>query len=651
MNMIRLFQKIYKVGRYDNYIKSALSEEQEPEDFKQFNLLYGENGTGKTTLTHILRSLQGSNELLLKKTTFDYADSPEVHLISSDLNKPDLVYQNFEWSQYEPNLEIFDVHFINENIYTGLEIQNNHKKRLFEIILGDKGIQLKKEIQALKLRVQKGNKIIRETTKSLENNIAQAYPAIEYAHLEADPDIEEKIYLKEIELQTAKNQRKIQRKETLSILPTIDLPFEIAAGTAIFKQSLDFISANYLEKFSAHTQHLGMKGKAEEWLQQGFEAKYDGKCPFCLQTMDTELDILQAYQQYFSTTYKTLLLDIEQLNKSIAKYSLEALLSKIENALTLNKVLLEFWKDYLPVTPTLETISEEKDLLIATFEQVKNLVKQKSTNPIEAIDAKNLQDFHAIVEQLNQKIAQMNKHILAYNNRISAVKNDENKDISIIEKELATLVAIEKRIDPDIDILCKNLIKYKTAVLQLKQQTKTKNGQLNEFRDVVFNASLDKINFYLNYFAPYLSLRELTSAYLGSSTEPAVKFALCVNGKAVAHKEKGNLPSMKYSLSEGDKNALALSFFFAKLEADEMLSQKIIVFDDPIASFDRIRLAKTIQQLLIFGKKSQQLFFLTHNLRFGLSFMEQLEEERFDFSKNQICAMGDSSAIVGFKRT
>ncbi len=646
--MIRLFQKIYKIGRYDNYVSSALPEAQQPEDFKQFNLLYGENGTGKTTLTHIFRSLKGNNELLLKKTTFDYKDSPEVHLVTSDINNPTLVYQNFEWSQHEPNLEIFDVHFINENIYTGLEIQSTHKKRLFEVILGDKGIQLKNEIQALKVRVQKGNKIIRETAKQLETNISYTFTAMEYASLEADPEIEDKIYLKEIELQTAKNQRKIQRKASLSIVPTIDLPFEAATCTAILNQSLDFISSNYLEQFSAHKQHLGMKGQSEEWLQQGFEAKYDEKCPFCLQTMDAELEILQAYQQYFNATYKQLLLDIATVHKTIANYSIEAQVSKIENALTLNKVLLEFWKDYLPVTPTLGSISEEKDQLIAAFEQVKDLMKQKSKNPIEAIEDKALQDFYTLVEQLNQKIEQINKHILPYNDRISTVKVDENKDIAIIERELAALVAIEKRMDPEMDVLCKNLIKYKTAVARLKEQTKTKNGELNEFRDGIFTTSLDKINFYLNYFAPYLSLRKLSSAYLGSSTEPAVKFALCVHGKEVAHKEKGDLPSMKYALSEGDKNALALSFFFAKLEADKRLSEKIIVFDDPVASFDRIRLTKTVNQLLLFGKQCQQLFFLTHNLPFGLSFIEQLEKEGLSFSKNQICGVGDSSAIVSF---
>jgi len=116
--------------------------EQQVKDFQHFNLIYGENGTGKTTFTHILRSLKGEDEFLLKKKTFGYTDSPEVVLKAKRLTKTTLSYQNFQWQEHDPNIEIFDIHFINNNVYTGLEIQNDHKKKLFEIILGDNGVQV-----------------------------------------------------------------------------------------------------------------------------------------------------------------------------------------------------------------------------------------------------------------------------------------------------------------------------------------------------------------------------------------------------------------------------------------------------------------------------------------------------------------------------
>ena len=122
--MILSFQKIKGVGRYSNYHSKNVPKEQQAAAFQQFNLIYGENGTGKTTFTHILRSLKGDDEFLLKKKTFGYTDSPEVVLKANRLRETTLRYQNFQWQEYDPNIEIFDVHFINNNVYTGLEIQN-----------------------------------------------------------------------------------------------------------------------------------------------------------------------------------------------------------------------------------------------------------------------------------------------------------------------------------------------------------------------------------------------------------------------------------------------------------------------------------------------------------------------------------------------
>jgi wobble nucleotide-excising tRNase len=47
-------------------------------------------------------------------------------------------------------------------------------------------------------------------------------------------------------------------------------------------------------------------------------------------------------------------------------------------------------------------------------------------------------------------------------------------------------------------------------------------------------------------------------------------------------------PSFRNTLSAGDRNALALAFFFASLERDPQRAQKIVVIDDPISSLDRI---------------------------------------------------------------
>ena len=391
-----------------------------------------------------------------------------------------------------------------------------------------------------------------------------------------------------------------------------------------------------------------MAGNAEEWLQQGMDAQYDNKCPFCLRPMDTDIAIVAAYQQYFNATYKQLIQDIEQVNKALSTFNLVSILTQIEHQLTVNQVLLEFWKSYLPQVPSLLDLSTQKATLIAAYEQVQNLFQLKAKQPTTALPIQEIQAFFDSLQSINQQINSTNEAIAAYNENITIVKEQEDMDVQELEQELKILLAIQKRSDPKIQEDCENLKKYTTAIAQLKETTKAKTQELNQYKGQIFTTYLTTINHYLQHFAPYLSLQKLTSGYMGSSTEPIVKFALCINGKEVKHIDKGTAPAMKYSLSEGDKNALALAFFFAKLASDPTLDQKTIVFDDPVASFDRIRLSKLLDQLIHFGAQAHQLFFLTHNYRLGLEFVKRVQQKDLGYSSNRLVVEGDRSKITHF---
>ena len=71
------------------------------------------------------------------------------------------------------------------------------------------------------------------------------------------------------------------------------------------------------------------------------------------------------------------------------------------------------------------------------------------------------------------------------------------------------------------------------------------------------------------------------------------------------------------TLSAGDRNTLAMVFFVAKLEVDGNLKNKIIVFDDPIASLDTnrvhflqnaiARLAPKVKAIIIFSHSKPYL--------------------------------------------
>lgn len=77
-------------------------------------------------------------------------------------------------------------------------------------------------------------------------------------------------------------------------------------------------------------------------------------------------------------------------------------------------------------------------------------------------------------------------------------------------------------------------------------------------------------------------------------------------------------------MSEGDKSAFAFAFFLAKLSTED-ISQKMIVFDDPISSFDQSRKNATINRLVKISKECRQFFVFTHDIYFARAISRQLE--------------------------
>ncbi|MFT4758195.1 MAG: wobble nucleotide-excising tRNase [Paraglaciecola sp.] len=640
--MIKSISEITGTGKFLNFQNDRIPIEKRLPNFQKFNLIYAENGMGKTTFSLLLKSLKERPGLMLKKRSFDKKVAQTATLL---IDKESYTFENNNWNQYFTNLEVFDVHFINENIYTGLEIQASHKKNLFEIILGDGGIELKLSIQTLKQRIFNGKKVVRETSKFIEQQIGNIYAAYDYAALLPDPNIEEKVEEKRHELETANGFQLILETAVLSTIATLSTPYEKDVAKAILQKSIDNISAEYLEKIKQHKAHLKMEGNPEDWLKEGF--KNAGKnCPFCQQPLKDAMEIIEAYQQYFNEEYNGLLIDLVQVNQSLQAYNLAAHLLEIEQQVLKNIGLSNFWKKYLPTALDFSDFKIEKDNLIAYFEKIKAIFKEKTANPIQPISSKSLIDFENLTHDLNEKIVQANAQITNFNSSIALMKAADNPNLSQIELQLKQLEAQRIRGNTTMIENCDNLLVYQQGLNKLEIQKTNKQAELTLFQRSVFKDYLIEINQYLQAFAPYLKIEKLSSGYQGSSTEPVVKFALKVHQNTVTHKESATKPSMKFALSEGDKSALALSFFMAKLAMDENLSQKIIVFDDAISSFDRHRLSKLLDFLISIGQKAEQVFFLTHNFRFGKEFLKRTDAAGLPNLSCKIEAVGPTSGLV-----
>ena len=75
-------------------------------------------------------------------------------------------------------------------------------------------------------------------------------------------------------------------------------------------------------------------------------------------------------------------------------------------------------------------------------------------------------------------------------------------------------------------------------------------------------------------------------------------------------------PSFGNTLSSGDRNTLALAFFFASLDQDPDLASRVVVIDDPASSLDEHRTLTTVHELRRLSERVTQLVVLSHNRPF-----------------------------------
>ena len=117
--------------------------------FRRYNLIFAENGRGKTTLCAILRSLQsGEPAHIIGRHTLGSPDPPQVRLLL-DGNRP-ATFEDGAWNTTLPQLAVFDNTFITENVHAGETVDTAQRHNLYRVIIGSQGVGLVRRRAALK---------------------------------------------------------------------------------------------------------------------------------------------------------------------------------------------------------------------------------------------------------------------------------------------------------------------------------------------------------------------------------------------------------------------------------------------------------------------------------------------------------------------
>jgi wobble nucleotide-excising tRNase len=606
---IERFQLLRNVGQFDSVISGA----QIP--LTRLSLLYAENGRGKTTLAAILRSLStGEPELIDERRRLGSANPPHVVLSSAGAA---VMFQNSVWSAPHPHVVVFDDAFVAANVCSGIAIETAHKQNLHELILGAQGVALNTTLQGHVAKVEEHNRALRLKGDAIPAAARGTLTVDAFCGLAADPAIDAKIETAQRNLSAARSADAIRLRPALAAL---SLPaFDLGALNALLARNLPHLEADAAARVRAHLRSLGRGG--ETWVGDGMaripgaSAGHAGEvCPFCAQDLGPS-PLIRHYQAYFSNAYEALKNAITEVGQGINATHGGDVPAAFERAVRVAIEGREFWRPFTDIPDIDVDTAAIVRAWGAARDAVLMILRAKAAAPLEqaelspeALAAVAAYDVHRTT------IADLSAALLARNAPIAIVKEKAaGANVATLAADLAKLAAIKARHEPAVAALCDDYLGEKAAKKVTEKLRDQARAALDQYRQNIFPAYETAINEYLGRFNAGFRLRSVTS--VNNRGGSSASYSVLINNVAVALTADGG-PSFKNTLSAGDRNTLALAFFFASLDQDAQLAQKVVVIDDPMTSLDEHRLLTTIQEMQrLYGRVSQMLV-LSHSKPF-----------------------------------
>jgi wobble nucleotide-excising tRNase len=613
--MINTLQLLRNIGQFDSVGSGATIP------LSRLTLIYAENGRGKTTLAAVLRSLASGDPLPITERQRFAAQHPPHVVLDCDGGPPSAMFQSGAWNRTLANLVVFDDLFVDQNIYSGLAVETAHRQNLHELVLGAQGVNLNRKLQGLIARIEEHNAGLREKAVAIPAAKRGALSVDEFCALPSRADIEDAIQATERNLAASREQDPVRNTP---LFETLSLPvFDLAAIGRVLDEDLPSLDARAAARVQAHVHALGPSGEA--WIGEGMQRLPDQAqaavtvtCPFCAQDLAGS-PVITHYRAYFSAAYADLKRRISEALAELNRRHAADVPVAFERAVRVAIERRQFWSRFCNVPDiAVDTATSVRDWR-AVREAVASTLNRKQASPLERM---------AVSDETRALVATYDTHratIAALNRQLQ----DANRAIGVVREQVATanpitlvgdlarLKAIKARHTPEITLLCDDYMRGRSAKTATEEQRDQARAALEQQRTSVFPGYQTATNIYLQRFNAGFRLDSVTSA--NTRGGPTCTYDVVINSTPVhvggGEPGPGN-PSFRNTLSAGDRNSLALAFFFASLDQDPGLRNKIVVIDDPISSLDDHRALTTVQEIRRLEGQADQVIVLSHNKSF-----------------------------------
>ena len=547
--------------------------------FNRYNIIYGWNGCGKTTLCDFLKEFEkGQLSELNTKTTLLFEDSASE-------TKTNITHNNITSFPY--TFRVFHNDYVRENI---LEVDKI--KHIFAV--GAEQAEKIKEANTLKENLKTDDLIQRkliENLLSLERsfekfktdraslikntvNYSSAYNKNKF-YLSCK-NLKSKKLLSEEKHQQALTEIRMEKKEKIEF-----------AIFSLIKSNIQESIISILEETPTNITIDALKndGILNDWVEKGLsvhDERYTMTCQFCGNEMTRiRLDDLKAH---FNKSYKDLSDKIDScinlLNEESGKFK-DVIKSLPHNAV----FYAELKSDVDKTQETIKKLCEDNN---STISKIIEILSDKKS---DMINISYVEAFKNIFKKMNFNYScldELIKLIDSHNN----ITQDFQKKIEVAQKKI------------EQHMVAKCLDEINTHEVVISQKKKEIEIQKKKIENTVIQIGLLEKQI-KNSQIPAESINKEIEFIMGRNE---LIFKDTSDGYQIFRDGK-----IAKNLSKGEENAIALIYFFNTFtDVENDIQNTTIILDDPISSFDSNFYYNAIAFIREKTSLAGQVFIFTH---------------------------------------
>ncbi len=579
---MKLIKSTVKIKKFPSFID--FKPVTDLPEFSKYNLIYGWNGSGKTTFSRILRLFE------LQTNQYDDPVNPaEFEFKLSDNSS----ISNRELSTFK-EIRVFNKDFIEDSVFCDggpkpiffLGKENKEDK--------EKITKTESELASLAKDLESKRGLSAKTKdhrdKSLSNTAKEIKNALTTARIDKYRNYEKDSLEKVIK----DNTEKLKNPSTFILnderLISLKKSILQASGKTLSPINVPNLDLSELEKevkdilaksiTSEVIESLKSDTEVSKWVEHGLGIHKNKKletCAFCNQKIPPER--IKELESHFNEEYQKTIEAIRLLKQK--NVSRELNVTFPDSSSFYDDLVADYLSEKTKAENTVKEFNSRlKDINTTLEQKEKNLFTQPTL--IEKLPAST-----SSFAKINEIIAKHNEKTTNFEQQITT--NKETLEFHYIAEFIPTHNFTETEY-ANLEGQCKTC----------DEGVKAKEAEIKKLKESL-----------INHHVPAKEINEGLEKFLGradiqlKATDVKDGYQITRNGVVAKN------------LSEGEKTALGIVYFITKIKEDGFnLSESVIVIDDPVSSLDSSAIFQAFSFLKESIKDAGQIFVLTHHFDF-----------------------------------